>query len=325
MTRPPACPGRGARGRIGPRSYDRAVILVDPPAWPAHDTLWSHLVSDHSLAELHDFAAGLGIGRRAFDLDHYDIPADRHADAVAAGAVAIGGGDLTRRLIASGLRVPGRDRAVLKGLRRRWLALRPGDHATVDDLLVRWREPHRTYHGPTHLAEALAALDVLTGAEAGPSTSTGRAGTAPGTLDDADRRTAELALWFHDAVHDGRTPQDEDASAALALAALGDPRVAELIRMTARHDPDPADRVAALVSDADLAILGADPARYDEYTRQVRAEYATVPDDRFRNGRRAVLEQLLDLPALYATDEGRRRWSARAESNLRRELGVLGP
>lgn len=300
------------------------MILVDPPAWPAHDTLWSHMVSDRSLAELHAFAAGLGIGRRAFDLDHYDIPADRHADAVAAGAVPIGGGDLTRRLIASGLRVRGRDRAVLKALRRRWLALRPEDHATVDDLLARWREPHRTYHSPTHLAETLAALDVLTRAEAGPPTSTGRAGTAPGTLDAADRRTAELALWFHDAVHDGRTPEDEDASAALALAALGDPRVAALVRMTARHDPDPADRAAALVSDADLAILGADPARYDEYTRQIRAEYATVPDDRFRIGRRAVLEQLLDLPTLYATDEGRRRWAVRAESNLRRELGVLG-
>ena len=291
------------------------MILVDPPAWPAHDTLWSHLVSDRSLTELHDFAAGLGISRRAFDLDHYDIPASRHQDAVDAGAIPLGGGELTRRLLGSGLRVPGRDRAVLKGLRHRWLLARPEDYPVVDELLTRWREPHRTYHGPTHLAETLAALDLL-------------------TVDDATPRAAELALWFHDAVHDGRTPQDEEASADLAERMLtghadfaSDRRlsgtVAALVRMTARHDPTPDDPAAALVSDADLAILGADSDRYDEYTRQIRAEYAHVPDEQFRIGRAAVLDQLLGLPSLYATPRGRALWSARAAANLHRERAAL--
>lgn len=283
------------------------MILVDRPAWPAHDTLWSHLVSDSSPAELHDFAAGLGIGRRAFDLDHYDIPASRYQDAVDAGAVPLGGGELTRRLLGSGLRVRGRDRAVLKGLRRRWLGARPDDYLPVDDLLFRWREPHRAYHGPVHLAETLTALDLLAADSAGPG----------------ERRTAELALWFHDAIHRGSTPDDEDASAELALAILGDERVAGLVRMTAHHDPDPADPAAGLVSDADLAILAANPARYAEYTLQVRTEYAHVPDDDFRAGRAAVLDQLLALPSLYATDRARRQWTARAETNLRAELQAL--
>ncbi|MEV7974073.1 DUF4031 domain-containing protein [Cellulomonas sp. NPDC089187] len=282
------------------------MILVDPPVWPAHDTLWSHLVSDTSVAELHAFAGALGIGRRAFDLDHYDIPAARHREVVEAGATPLSGGELTRRLIGSGLRVRGRDRPLLKGLRRRWLDRRPEDFTPVDDLLVRWREPHRTYHDARHLAECLTALDLL-----------------------ADRpeltRTAELALWFHDAVHDGSTPGDEQASAALAVEVLDDPRVAELILMTAHHDPDPADPVAALVSDADLAILGAEPKRYDEYRRQIRAEYATVPEEQFRVGRAAVLEQLLALPTLYRTERGRRLWAERAGANLRGELADLRP
>ncbi|NNG39664.1 DUF4031 domain-containing protein [Flexivirga sp. ID2601S] len=86
------------------------TILIDPPFWPAHGRLWSHLVSDSSYDELHDFAGRLGIPRRGFDHDHYDIPQERYDDVVAAGAVPVKGTELIRRLIASGLRVPERDR-----------------------------------------------------------------------------------------------------------------------------------------------------------------------------------------------------------------------
>ena len=86
------------------------TVLIDRPAWPAHGTLWSHLVSDSSLAELHDFAAANDIPRRSFDLDHYDVPASRYDDLVAAGARPVGNRELVTRLVASGLRVRARDR-----------------------------------------------------------------------------------------------------------------------------------------------------------------------------------------------------------------------
>ncbi|MGO3886100.1 MAG: DUF4031 domain-containing protein [Mycetocola sp.] len=86
------------------------VVLIDPAVWPAHGTTWSHLISDHSLDELHLFAQKNGIPPRSFDLDHYDVPANRHDELVCAGAVAVDGHTLVRRLIASGLRVPARDR-----------------------------------------------------------------------------------------------------------------------------------------------------------------------------------------------------------------------
>ena len=82
------------------------MILLDPPLWPRHERLWSHLVSDSSLEELHAFAARAGIPPRAFDLDHYDVPDEMHADLVALGAVPVTAGELIRRLRASGLRVP---------------------------------------------------------------------------------------------------------------------------------------------------------------------------------------------------------------------------
>ncbi|MCU1635503.1 MAG: hypothetical protein JWQ68_742 [Cryobacterium sp.] len=86
------------------------TVLIDRPAWPAHGTLWSHLVSDSSLEELHSFAAAQAIPRRGFDLDHYDVPAERYDDLVAAGAVPVGNRELVTRLRASGLRVSGRAR-----------------------------------------------------------------------------------------------------------------------------------------------------------------------------------------------------------------------
>jgi hypothetical protein len=86
------------------------AVLIDKPRWPAHDTLWSHLVSDTSLDELHEFAARMGIPRRSFDLDHYDVPEHRYAELLAAGAEAVSVREFVKRLEASGLRVPQRDR-----------------------------------------------------------------------------------------------------------------------------------------------------------------------------------------------------------------------
>lgn len=110
-TRQPArayTPRRGSAG--GARTYDQEVILIDVPRWPAHGTLWAHLVSDTSLDELHAFAERMGIPRRGFDLDHYDVPAERHAELVAAGAAEVDARELVTRLVASGLRVRGKDR-----------------------------------------------------------------------------------------------------------------------------------------------------------------------------------------------------------------------
>jgi muramoyltetrapeptide carboxypeptidase len=80
------------------------TLLIDPPAWPGHGRMWSHLASDESFEELHDFAARVGIPPRAFDGDHYDIPAERYDDVVAAGAVPVASRELLGRIRAAGLR-----------------------------------------------------------------------------------------------------------------------------------------------------------------------------------------------------------------------------
>lgn len=288
------------------------AILLDQPHWPAHGTLWAHLVSDRSLTELHEFAARCGIPRRAFDLDHYDVPADRHAELVAAGALDVPGRELIRRLRASGLRVRAADRAARSALVRRWEELLPGHPAVGEELTGRWNEPHRSYHSLGHLAAVLDHLDLL---------------AADG---EQVTRPVRLAAWFHDAVYEGSTPEDEHASAELATRLLTPAvgvreaaEVARLVRLTVAHDPAADDAPGQALCDADLAVLGGDPAAYAGYAAQVRAEYAHVPDPDFRRGRAAVLRRLLDRPRLYRTATGVRRWETAARHNLRAEIDAL--
>lgn len=80
------------------------TLYIDPPTWPGHGRHWSHLVSDASYAELHDFAAHLGAPARAFERDHYDIPSEWYAAAVTLGAVEAGSKEIVRLLTLAGLR-----------------------------------------------------------------------------------------------------------------------------------------------------------------------------------------------------------------------------
>lgn len=79
-------------------------VLIDPPSWPAHGRLWSHLASDTSFDELHVFAGRLGVPQRAFEGDHYDVPQERYDGLVAAGALPVASRELLRALQRNGLR-----------------------------------------------------------------------------------------------------------------------------------------------------------------------------------------------------------------------------
>ena len=81
------------------------TVLIDQPIWPAHDTLWAHLVSDASLEELHAFAARAGIPRRGFDGDHYDVPLSKYDELVSLGALPVTVRQMVTRLRDSGLRI----------------------------------------------------------------------------------------------------------------------------------------------------------------------------------------------------------------------------
>lgn len=135
------------------------TIWIDPPAWPAHGRLWSHLVSDTSFEELHAFAAATGLPRRGFEGDHYDVPEERYAALVAAGARPADGRELVRRLQASGLRIPKRrhERVLVSHPEPSWLP--PGSRADV--IASRQEEPPADTVVVRLLAQAAGSVLVV--------------------------------------------------------------------------------------------------------------------------------------------------------------------
>jgi Protein of unknown function (DUF4031) len=71
------------------------AVYVDEPIWESRGHHWCHLTADGT-DELHEFAGQLGLRRRWFQSkpgrpwhDHYDIPAEIRARAIALGARAL--------------------------------------------------------------------------------------------------------------------------------------------------------------------------------------------------------------------------------------------
>ena len=185
--------------------------------------------------------------------------------------------------------------------------------ALRDALLAAWSEPQRCYHTLRHLGDCLALFEEAA-----------HLGERPAEV--------EIALWFHDAVYALKGSDNEARSAAWAdeaLAAAGVEaevrgRVRALVMATCHH-AQPTTQDAALLVDIDLAILGAEPERFDEYEVQVRQEYAWVPGPLFRRKRREILEGFLARPRLYATEWFHQRLESPARDNLRRSLARLRP
>lgn len=202
-------------------------------------------------------------------------------------------------------------------LQKRWRELLPGHDDLGADLLARYAEPHRAYHTGAHLLHLLIMIDEL----------------AAGLAQPVDLVPVRLAAWFHDSVYDvAAAPDgasDEERSARLAeerLSAAGvDPattrEVARLVRLTAGHDPEPDDLAGALLSDADMAILAAEPESYGDYARAIRQEYPHLDEATFAAGRSAFLAAAIDTP-IFVTPPGR-QLAERARVNLIRELGEL--
>jgi predicted metal-dependent HD superfamily phosphohydrolase len=175
--------------------------------------------------------------------------------------------------------------------------------------------PGRVYHTLEHLTEMGARFDEVA--------------AAPGWQQPHE---IFLALLFHDAVYVAGMPDNEACSAELARQEIarwlpGQPldlgRIDQLIRLTARHGslaPGELDAEAALFVDCDMAILGAAPARFDAYDAAVAAEFAGLPPDWYRSGRRRFLLRLLAAPRIFWSDFFHARLDAAARANLDRAL-----
>lgn len=135
-----------------------------------------------------------------------------------------------------------------------------------------------------------------------------------------------FAIAYHDVVYKPIRNDNEERSSAFAADALGRlgvddgyiKRCQELIMATQAHKP--ADDETNLFTDADLSILGSDPASYDLYSKNVRKEYGIFPDLIYNPGRKKVLEHFLSMDVIFKTPEFRGSLENQARENLQREL-----
>jgi predicted metal-dependent HD superfamily phosphohydrolase len=179
------------------------------------------------------------------------------------------------------------------------------------DVLLRYSEPHRHYHTGQHLAECFEKVQEIISLAEHPA-------------------EVLVGLWFHDAIYDTQRHDNEQRSADWARSAAGGlgaraesaQRIHDLIMFT-RHSTAPVGVDAQVLVDADLSILGAPPARFQEYEAQVRSEYAWVPDEMFRSTRAKILKELLGRSRVYSTVPFQQRYEAQARRNLRNSLEGL--
>jgi len=203
--------------------------------------------------------------------------------------------------------------ALLANWNAAWRALgvAPADDALCAELQRRYSEPQRHYHTLQHLGECLAWFEREQALAERPA-------------------EVAVALWFHDAVYDVHAHDNEARSAEWARSAMiaaGAPaeaagRVHALV-MATRHDAVPQGRDAELLIDIDLSILGAEQQRFDEYERQVHAEYAFVPEEVRLPRRRAILQRFLAREAIYTTPRMHALLEARARGNLARSIAAM--
>jgi predicted metal-dependent HD superfamily phosphohydrolase len=185
-------------------------------------------------------------------------------------------------------------------------------------LIAAYTHPDRHYHNLNHIYHLLTILERFDREN------------LPKSVHLQDPSSVILAAWFHDFVYDPQATDNEIQSAKAATQLLANlhvsldlDRIERLILATQGHQIDPDDADLCIFLDADLAILGADPVRYEAYRRSIRREYDWIDEASYRTGRRRVLVSFLQRDRLYHTDLLFDELEAIARVNLQQEIKLL--
>lgn len=181
-----------------------------------------------------------------------------------------------------------------------------------------YASPPRAYHNLDHVHGVLRHFAAVV--------------AGPGWIQP---REVYLAVLYHDAIHEAGRGDNEARSAELAKAhiarwlpeaGIDAGRVADLIRLTARHGhltPADVDHEAALFLDCDMAILGAGVDVFEAYDRNIEIEYRDkMPAWVYRLNRRRFLKALLEKERIFLSDFFHARLDAMARINLRRAVAT---
>lgn len=187
----------------------------------------------------------------------------------------------------------------------------PEGTESFNSLVAAYSQKHRHYHTDKHIDHCLQELDSALSI----------------ALEAAE---VEFALWFHDAVYDPYSSNNEERSADLACSLLmrHDVRAERVERIRAhilatRHEAPATTPDSQLVVDIDLSILGAGDVTYAAFETNVRQEYRWVPSILFRRKRAEILESFLARPQIYSTEFFRSRYELQARRNITQAIIAL--
>jgi len=172
-------------------------------------------------------------------------------------------------------------------------------------LQKRYTEPHRTYHNGQHIEDGLKRYFDLF---------------------DTMEPHAFYAWAYHDAVYDPLAKDNEERSAhllydevtKLGLTALQREWAVDMVLATKLNSAH-----STVVNDMDLSVFGGDIPVYLKYVKEIRAEYAAIPDKTFNAGRLHVLQILQQRKPFFHTSEFYAAYEIQAGLNMASEIRAL--
>ncbi|KAJ3052549.1 hypothetical protein HK097_006080 [Rhizophlyctis rosea] len=184
------------------------------------------------------------------------------------------------------------------------------------EIETRYSEPQRHYHTLEHIGSMHYLLEES---------------------DPKDFDVISLAIFFHDIIYDPKANDNELQSMELFRQfaeelnmpeAMKTPVLA-FIEATIKHNLVPSITDSGILNDLklfldfDLEVLGREPADYNRYAQQIRAEYSHVPPEDYCKGRPAVLKRFLAREQLYFSPKFQQFFEESARRNLQAEIKRL--
>lgn len=197
----------------------------------------------------------------------------------------------------------------LRELGNRWFELCKRLKAKEDSLIFRkiiedYSNPRRKYHTLEHIYHCLKEFDEVRS-----------------LAENSD--ALEIAIWFHDAIYqpgsnDNEEKSEELASRYLELMALPDKfkRQVKRLILATKHNYIPEDTDSRLIVDIDLSSLGLPNEEFKKRTEKIRAEYEDYSNEEFRQGSYDFAKSLLSRGGIYLTPQFKTKYERQARKNL---------
>ncbi|XP_053975219.1 uncharacterized protein LOC128886061 [Hylaeus anthracinus] len=149
-----------------------------------------------------------------------------------------------------------------------------------------------------------------------------------------------LALFFQNFEYDPKALDGESKNlehfsefadeAGLPAGAELREEVCQLLEVTATHSTE-AHKISGVFGeedchyllDLDMAVLGSSSENYAEYREKIRGEYSFLSEPMYTALRLKVLQNFVQIPNIFATEEFRKKYEEQARQNIQAEVELL--